>query len=512
MFCTIHSCGLIGMDTFLARVEVDAGTGLPAIDMVGLLNSEVKESKERVKIALKNCGYRIPPQRITVNIAPADKRKEGTAFDLPIAIGIMQSLDLISSDLDLTDTIFLGELGLDGEIRSVKGVLPITKYARDMGYRRIILPIENAEEGAVIEGIKVVGVENLLEVASYLEEPPEKEDLCIDPTRIDTSRLFAEEERQYEHDFANVYGQETIKRAAVIAAAGFHHLMISGTPGAGKTMVAKCMSSILPPLSLEESLEVSTIYSISGLLKKETPLLIKRPFWNPHHTISTSALAGGGRNARPGIISLSHKGILFLDEFPEFGRENIEILRQPLEDKQIQISRAQKTVNYPADIMLVAAMNPCPCGYYPDRNKCRCTPMDIQRYRNRISGPILDRLDLWAEVKGIPLKTLQQGKKGATSKELRKKVEIARKMQAKRYQNTSILFNSQLKVGGIETYCNLGTKEKTYMEQLYKTLDLTARSYHRLLKVARTIADLEQSERIEKEHISEAVMFRGWER
>lgn len=500
------------MDTFLARVEVDAGTGLPAIDMVGLLNSEVKESKERVKIALKNCGYRIPPQRITVNIAPADKRKEGTAFDLPIAIGIMQSLDLISSDLDLTDTIFLGELGLDGEIRSVKGVLPITKYARDMDYRRIILPIENAEEGAVIEGIKVVGVENLLEVASYLEEPTEKEDFCIAPTRIDTSRLFTEEERQYEYDFANVYGQETLKRAAVIAAAGFHHLMISGTPGAGKTMVAKCMPSILPPLSLEESLEVSTIYSISGLLKKEIPLLIKRPFWNPHHTISTSALAGGGRNARPGIISLSHKGILFLDEFPEFGRENIEILRQPLEDKQIQISRAQKTVNYPADIMLVAAMNPCPCGYYPDRNKCRCTPMDIQRYRNRISGPILDRLDLWVEVKGIPLKTLQQGKKGASSKELRKKVEIARKMQANRYQNTSILFNSQLKVGEIETYCNLGTKEKIYMEQLYKTLDLTARSYHRLLKVARTIADLEQSERIEKEHISEAVMFRGWKR
>ena len=356
MFCKVLAGGIHGISSFLAQVEVDSTQAMPGFDMVGMLGSEVREAKERVRVALKNSGFQLPPRRITVNISPADIRKEGSAYDLPIAIGVLVSLEKLEEEV-LKDTLFIGELGLDGEIKPVKGILPIMIMAKEQGIKRCILPKENALEGAAIEGIKIVGVSSFMETLGYLMEDQKQADKMIPPTILDIPSLFQEEEGKNVPDFADIRGQEMVKRAAVIAAAGFHHLLITGIPGAGKTMIAKRIPSILPPLSMEESLEVSKIYSVSGLLKEGRPLITKRPFLHPHHTISRQALAGGGRIPRPGILSLSHRGILFLDELPEFGRDNIEVLRQPLEDKEVQIARNYGSITYPADIMLVAAMN-----------------------------------------------------------------------------------------------------------------------------------------------------------
>lgn len=356
MFSRVLAGGIHGIDSYLAQVEVDVSQGMPGFDMVGLLSSEVREARERVRVALKNSAFRLPPQRITVNISPADIRKEGSAFDLAIAIGIMVSMEYLPQEI-LENTLFIGELGLNGELKSVKGILPMMIMAKEKGIDRCILPRENAAEGAVIPGIRIIGVSNLEEAIRYCGLKEEEKDAFLAPTLLDTNALFQEKENADVPDFADIRGQELVKRAAVIAAAGFHHLLITGIPGTGKTMVAKRIPSILPPLSMEESLEVSKIYSVSGLLKQGKPLITDRPFLHPHHTISTRALAGGGRIPRPGMISLSHRGVLFLDEFPEFGRENIEVLRQPLEDKEVQIARSHASVTYPADTMIVAAMN-----------------------------------------------------------------------------------------------------------------------------------------------------------
>ena len=366
-------------------------------------------------------------------------------------------------------------------------------------------------EGAAIEGIKIVGVASFLEALGYLMEEEEKADAMIPPTILKINTLFEEEEKKNILDFADIRGQEMVKRAAVIAAAGFHHLLITGIPGAGKTMIAKRIPSILPPLSMEESLEVSKIYSVSGLLKEGRPLITKRPFLHPHHTISRQALAGGGRIPRPGILSLSHRGILFLDELPEFGRENIEVLRQPLEDKEVQIARNYGSITYPADIMLVAAMNPCPCGFYPNRERCRCTETEIRKYRSRISGPIYDRIDICVEAKAVELQQLQREERGKSSEELKKQVMRARNIQEIRYKNSPYFFNADLETKDIETYCFLEQEEKRFMEQVFYSLRLSARAYHRILKVARTIADLEGSVEIKKEHLTEAVCYRGFE-
>ena len=510
MFCKVMAGGIHGITSFLAQVEVDSTQAMPGFDMVGLLGSEVREAKERVRVALKNSGFQIPPRRITVNISPADIRKEGSAYDLPIAIGILVSLEKLQEDV-LQDTLFIGELGLDGEIKPVKGILPIMIMAKEQGIKRCILPKENALEGAVIEGIKIIGVSSFVETLGYLMEEKEKADNMIAPTELDLEALFAKEEEKKVPDFADIRGQETVKRAAVIAAAGFHHLLITGIPGAGKTMIAKRIPSILPPLSLEESLEVSKIYSVSGLLKEGCPLITKRPFLHPHHTISRQALAGGGRIPRPGILSLSHRGILFLDELPEFGRENIEVLRQPLEDKEVQIARSYGSITYPADIMLVAAMNPCPCGFYPNRERCTCTESEIRRYRSRISGPIYDRIDICVEAKAIELEELQKEEKGKSSEKLKFQVMKARKIQEKRYQNSPYFFNADLETKDISKYCFLGMEEQKFMESIFYSLNLSARAYHRILKVARTIADLGESENIKKEHLAEAVCYRGFE-
>lgn len=510
MFSKVTTGGICGIESYLAEVEVDAAQALPGFDMVGLLSSEVREARERVRIALKNSGFQLPPLRITVNISPADVRKEGSAFDLPIAVGILLSLEKLEEER-LTDTMVIGELGLDGEVKPVKGILPIMMMAKRKGIRRCIMPEENAREGAVPGGIKIIGVSSLQETYGYLKLEEGEADAFLPPTLCNPEELFARSEEALLPDFADIRGQTAVKRAAAIAAAGFHHLLITGVPGAGKTMIAKRLPSILPPLTLQESLEVSTIYSVSGLLKKGNPLITRRPFLHPHHTISKQALAGGGRIPRPGVLSLSHRGILFLDEFPEFGRDAIEALRQPLEDKEVQIARSYGSVTYPADIMLVAAMNPCPCGFYPDRNRCQCSEPEIRRYRNRISGPILDRMDLCVEAKSVPLEELQNEAPGESSKEIRAKVMRARKIQEKRYRGTSFFFNADLGVKEIPRFCALGAEEQKYMEQVFESLELSARAYHRILKTARTIADLEAAERIEKKHLSEAICFRGWE-
>ncbi|MBR3608057.1 MAG: YifB family Mg chelatase-like AAA ATPase [Lachnospiraceae bacterium] len=510
MFCKVMAGGIHGINSFLAQVEVDATQAMPGFDMVGLLGSEVREARERVRVALKNSGFQLPPRRITVNISPADIRKEGSAYDLPIAIGVLVALEKLADEV-LKDTLFIGELGLNGEIKPVKGILPIMLMAKEEGIKRCILPKENATEGAVVEEVKVIGVSDFLETLGYLMKATEHADQMIAPACLDMAALFKEEEGKETADFADIRGQEMVKRAAVIAAAGFHHLLITGVPGAGKTMIAKRIPSILPPLSLEESLEVSKIYSVSGLLREGRPLITRRPFLHPHHTISRQALAGGGRIPRPGILSLSHRGILFLDELPEFGRDNIEVLRQPLEDKEVQIARNYGSITYPADIMLVAAMNPCPCGFYPNRQRCKCTEMDIRKYRSRISGPIYDRIDICVEAKAVELGELQKEGNGLSSSRLKEQVMKARRIQEERYKNSPYFFNADLETKDISTYCALGEEEKKFMEQVFYSLKLSARAYHRTLKVARTIADLEESERICKEHLTEAVCYRGFE-
>ena len=510
MFCKVMAGGIHGITSFLAQVEVDATQAMPGFDMVGMLGSEVREAKERVRVALKNSGFQLPPRRITVNISPADIRKEGSAYDLPIAIGILVSMEKLEESV-LEDTLFIGELGLDGEIKPVKGILPIMMMAKEQGIKRCILPKENALEGAAISGVKIVGVSSFLETLGYLAEDKERADEMIPPTELDIYTLFEEKEGEKIPDFADIKGQEMVKRAAVIAAAGFHHLLVTGTPGAGKTMIAKRIPSILPSLSIEESLEVSKIYSVSGLLKEGRPLITKRPFLHPHHTISRQALAGGGRIPRPGILSLSHRGILFLDELPEFGRENIEVLRQPLEDKEVQIARNYGSVTYPADIMLVAAMNPCPCGFYPDRERCKCTDAEIRKYRSRISGPIYDRIDICVEAKAVELRQLQQESAGQSSRALKEQVMKARRIQEVRYKDSPYFFNADLETKDIGKYCPLGQEEQKFMEQVFYALSLSARAYHRTLKVARTIADLADSEEIKKEHLTEAVCYRGFE-
>lgn len=511
MFCKVLAGGICGITSFLAQVEVDATYAMPGFDMVGLLSSEVKEARERVRVALRNSGFQLPPRRITVNISPADIRKEGSAYDLPIAIGVLVSLELLQEEV-LQDTLFIGELGLDGEIKPVKGILPMMMMAKEQGIKRCILPKANAMEGAVVDGIRIIGVSTFMETLGYLMEAPEKADEMIPATVLDVESLFLGQEDKKKLDFSDIRGQEMIKRAAVIAAAGFHHLLITGTPGAGKTMIAKRIPSILPSLSMEESLEVSKIYSVSGLLKEGRPLITERPFLHPHHTISRQALAGGGRIPRPGILSLSHRGILFLDELPEFGRENIEVLRQPLEDKEVQIARSYGSITYPADIMLVAAMNPCPCGFYPDRDRCNCTEAEIRKYRSRISGPIYDRIDICVEAKAVELKELQSEDVSQSSKELKEQVMKARAIQEERYRGTPYYFNADLETKDIGTYCYLEEEEKQFMEKVFHSLNLSARAYHRTLKVARTIADLAESKKIRKEHLTEAVCYRGFER
>lgn len=508
MYSKIISGAFVGISAYLVAVEVDVSPGLPSFNMVGSLSCEVREAKERVWAAMKNAGLDIPPSHITVNLSPADLRKEGTALDLPIAVGMLEALQYFSVGR-AKDILFLGELGLNGEVKKVRGVLPVVQEAVKRGIKECIVPKANVAEGAVIPGIIVRGVGSMQELLHFLQAKEEDRDVLLPPQSINAEKLFEKKRTPDDVDFSEVTGQESAKRAALIAAAGFHNLLMVGPPGAGKSMIAKRIPGILPPLTLKESLEVTGIVSVAGLLREDQALVTERPFQSPHHTISQSALTGGGSVPRPGIISLAHRGVLFLDELPEFQRNVLDSMRQPMENHEIQVVRVNGNLSYPADFMLVCAMNPCYCGYYPDRNRCRCTESQIKKYMGKVSGPILDRIDLCVELMPVDITGMQgKARKGMDSAEMRNAVERARCRQERRFAGTEYRFNSDIDGADVEKYCVLGKAEQRCMKKLYQTMKFSVRVYHRILKVARTIADLEDKDNITEEHLLEAACYR----
>lgn len=503
MFSSICSAAILGMEVVPVQVEADVSDGLPMFSMVGYVNSQVKETQDRVRTALRNKGMGFPAKRITVNLAPGDVRKEGTGYDLPVALAILTALGRID-EKHLEGVMVAGELGLDGRIKGVWGILPIVRRARRMGCHTCIVPWENEQEGKLIEGIRVIGVRDLQEAVDRLAKGCPAEE----GVRRDSLALAASETDPGGLDMSDIRGQEGAVRATLIAAAGMHNLLYIGSPGSGKSMLAQRIPGILPPLTREECLEITEIYSVAGLLSKEHPVVSRRPFRSPHHTISPQALAGGGRTPRPGEITLAHRGVLFMDEFPEFSRRSLEILRQPLEEKCIHISRVQGVYTFPADCVLVAAMNPCACGYYPDLDRCRCTPGQVRRYLGKISGPLLDRLDLCVETREPTYEQIAGGRIPVTSASLREKVMGAQNIQQERYKESGIQFNSQLDGRHVGAYCPMTRDAQQWMERLYTKQRLSPRSYHKILKVSRTIADLEGTDLITDVHIREAFGYR----
>ncbi|MDO5424694.1 MAG: YifB family Mg chelatase-like AAA ATPase [Eubacteriales bacterium] len=505
MFASIQSAALTGVTGSLIHVEADVSPGLPSMTMVGYLTSQVKEAQERVRSALRNTGIRLEPRRITLNLSPADLRKEGTAFDLPIALALLTAYGLLPPEAG-QGILALGELSLNGELKPVSGVLPVAVLAAKRGLRACMVPEENRKEGEMAGEIPVIGVESLSQAIAYLKgewKPADMQENLCGLTQYRSAAC---------PDFANLHGQESVKRAAEVAVSGFHNFLMIGPPGSGKSAIARCIPGILPRMTMEESLEISAVYSVAGLLSAKRPLIGDRPFRAPHHTISPQALAGGGRVPKPGEVSLAHRGVLFLDELPEFGRSVLEILRQPMEDRKIQISRTEGKMEFPADFMLVAAMNACRCGYYPDLGRCTCTIGDIRRYLGKISQPLLDRIEICVETSMVRYEDLENADREESTAEIRKRVEQVRLIQSERYQESPYRFNSDLDVEGIRRYCELGSAEKEMMEAVYRRMRLSARAYHRILKVARTIADMEGEKRILCRHLSEAVCYRSVDR
>jgi len=504
MFAKALSGAVVGIEAALVEVQCDISTGLPAFTIVGLPEKEVQESRERIRSAIRNSGYQFPARRITANLAPADVKKEGVGLDLPLALAILKATEQLPCE-HLEDYLLLGELSLDGELRSVKGALPIALAARRAGVKGLIVPQGNADEAAIVEGLRVFGVRTLSETIGLLSG-----ELELSPHSFDHEGYFRARQ-EYGLDLNEIRGQEQAKRALEVAAAGGHNLLMIGPPGSGKSMLAKRLPTILPQLSFEEALEVTKIYSIMGLLSPEQPLITQRPFRSPHHTISYAGMVGGGHGVpRPGEISLAHCGVLFLDELPEFERSVLETLRQPLEERQITISRAAMAVTFPANFTLVAAMNPCPCGHLGDpKRRCRCSSIDIRRYRKRISGPFLDRIDLFVEVPRLGKEELMGKPTGESSCEVRRRVERARALQRSRFAEERIYTNAQMGIREVRRHCRLTDEAQKLLESAIDRFGLSARAYSRVLKVARTIADLEGSELIAPAHVAEAVQYRS---
>jgi len=504
MLSKLKTCVLYGLEGYEVDVETDLSNGLPSFSIVGLPDISIRESKERVRSAIKNCGFKFPVSRITINLAPANLKKEGSQIDLPIAIGILAANRIFENEID-DKTCIIGELSLDGKINAIDGALPMVISMRNNNFKRVIIPVDNKEECGVIEGINIIPVENLNDLVDYLNDK-----LIIEAYSIKYSQL--EDIDNYVEDFSDIKGQPEMKRAVEIAAAGMHNLLLLGSPGSGKTMIARRIPTILPDLTFEESMEVTKIYSISGQLINRG-LIKKRPFRSPHHTSSRIAIAGGGSKPSPGEVSLAHYGVLFLDEIPEFPKNVLEVLRQPMEDGSISISRANGSFTFPAKFMMVASMNPCPCGYLGDPNhECSCTQGQIDKYLSKISGPLLNRIDIQLEVYPVKYDDLKDERDEESSAEIKSRIIKARNIQEKRYSAIGIMTNSELSGKYILKYCKINNESEILLKSAFETLGLSARAYNKILKVARTIADLEECENIETKHLAEAIQYRSLDR
>lgn len=509
MYSTVMTSMLCGIHTIPIQVEVDISTGLPAFEMVGYLSSEVREAKERVRTALHNCGVSLPAKRITINLSPGNIRKTGTGFDLPIAVALLCAMGVLEEGAN-DGKVFVGELNLNGQLLPVNGILPVvsdgvagsTSDERFLGGKpEFIIPAENLAEGMLVREARVFGFSSLESVIAFLRDGT-KENLHL-------KKMKLTEEHKGGVDFAEVNGQPFLRRAAEIAASGMHNMLMVGPPGAGKTMISERLATILPPLTEEEKLELSKIYSVCGMLNNRNALLQKRPFRSPHHTVTRAGMTGGGAVPRPGEISLAHQGVLFLDELTEFDKTTLEILRQPLEDRQIHLTRALTSVCYPADFLLLASMNPCNCGYYPDMQKCHCTQATLRRYAQKVSQPLIDRIDICVEAPNVTYMELTTNGDNENSETIRKRVSICHQIQQERYRRESFHYNSRIPAARMEEFCPLGEKERKYMEGIYHKMSLTARTYHKVLRVARTIADCEQSRQINIGHLQEAICYRS---
>ncbi len=499
------SAVLLGLDGSPVDVETDLSNGLPTYTVVGLPDATVKESRDRIRAAIKNAGLQFPMKRITINLAPAHTRKEGSHLDLPMALGILSASEQISHRR-LVDTGFLGELSLNGELQPVQGILPLVIALRNIGLKAAVVPTGNCQEAALVEGIDVYGFDSLSKLCQWLNDE-------VEAVPNVASREASTASREYDVDFSEVVGQEQAKRALEIAAAGSHNLLVVGSPGAGKSMLAKRFPTILPDLSYEEALEVTKIYSVSGILGDRKGLVLERPFRAPHHTISAVSLVGGGRLPKPGEISLAHYGVLYLDEFTEFNRMTLEVLRQPMEDEQVTISRVNQSVTFPCKFTLLASMNPCPCGYLTDPvRQCTCSPNEVKKYLSKVSGPLLDRIDLQVEVMPVAFEALRSVHKATSSETMKERVAKARQIQLERYKRTKILYNSQLTSAMMRRHCQLDPGSEALLESAFRKLNLSARAYAKLLKISRTIADLEGCESIEQHHLAEAIQYRKLDR